>query len=166
MRLGDNMEKMRTENSYKQFNEYARRMLFLSIIYSFICIASLVVFLLGYKFGWIKYLAFDIITVWLFVFSALEGIPLICRYIKERKDYKNFLKIEVDNFFEDMYIYVVYYEGEEKKGTNRYFYNNFKYYRTTKNYVLLYYTKKDCKMIPKSDEFIEFINSKGVKKKW
>lgn len=160
------MEKIRLTNNYKQFNEYARRMLFLSIIYSFICIGSLVVFLLGYKFGWIKYLAFDIITIWLFMFSALEGIPLICRYIKERKGYKKYLNNEADCSFEELYIDLVHYDNGKQYATTKLFYANLLFYRITKNFVLLYYTKKDCIMIPKSNEVIEFVNSKNIKKKW
>ena len=162
------MEKIRIGYDYKQFNEYARRMLILGIIYSVISIAGLVVLLIGFNPNllWTRYIVFDMITIWLFLFFSSTAIPLFYRYIKEKKNYKKYLNYETDCFFENLYINCISYDKEEEKGTVKIFYKNLRHYRLTKNYVLLYQTKVDCIMLPKSEELIQFIDSKGIKKKF
>lgn len=158
------MEKITMKKDINIFNEYCKKMKMFAIIFLIVAALGLVgmllyIFLLDFNF------IFFVISDFFFVFPCSYGIELIKTIKKEKKEFKTMLNREDVFTFDDTYLTWIQNEGEIEISSYKFFYKDFLYFRLTKTYALVYYNKKDCIPITKSDELVEYLKSKSIKQK-
>lgn len=158
------MEKVIMKKDINIFNEYCGKMKICIVLFYIIALlglAGVIVDIVVFDFNFIGFCIANLF----FVFAGYSAIELTIQIIKEKKAFINALN-RVDVFtFDDEYLTWAQYEGETELSSHKLFYKDILYFRLTKTYALLYYNKKDCAPITKSDELIDFLISKNIKKK-
>lgn len=105
-----------------------------------------------------------IIITFIFALMWIGGIAVLLSIKKNVKDFDN-KTIESDATFYDDYINIVSFNGDIQIEDVKHFYKDLLFFKEKKNYVLIYINRVLAVPYTKKEGLVEFLKSKGVKKK-
>ena len=105
-----------------------------------------------------------IIITFIFALMWIGGIAVLLSIKKNVKEFDN-KTIESDATFYDDYINIVSFNGDIQIEDVKHFYKDLLFFKEKKNYVLIYINRVLAVPYTKKEGLVEFLKSKGVKKK-
>ena len=105
-----------------------------------------------------------IIITFIFALMWIGGIAVLLSIKKNVKEFDN-KTIESDATFYDDYINIVSFNGDIQIEDVKLFYKDLLFFKEKKNYVFIYINRVLAVPYTKKEGLVEFLKSKGVKKK-
>lgn len=133
-------------------------------------IISIIIGLIGFTISFILQIKYQfnqilgIVLYFIFILMIIGGIAILLTIRKNIKEFDN-KTIESDATFYDDYVNIISYNKDIQIEDVKHFYKDLLFFKEKKNIVLVYINKILAIPYTKKEGLVEFLLSKGVKKK-